>query len=267
MSRMGAEKKSETVLDYEDRGQVAVAEDADALADMAATLISKTAVHALDESRQALIALSGGSTPKRMGQLLARPPFASDVHWDRLVFFWGDERWVPLSSSDSNAGEAKRTFLDTVGVSSDQVIPFETESGDPATSATSMERTIRERVPGTPIPHFDLILLGMGDDGHTASLFPGTNAIQEHEHLVVSHFVEKLGADRLTFTPALINAAKHVVMLVSGSAKASILHEVLDGGIDVDRLPSQVVRPVDGTLTWMVDRAAAAELERNDLNG
>jgi len=263
---MRAEKKSETVLDYEERGQVTVANDSEALADMAATLIAKTAVHAKDESRVAYVALSGGSTPKRMGQLLASAPFASEVHWDRLVFFWGDERWVPLSSPESNAGEAKRTFLDLVPVPAGQVHPFDTSLDNPAAAASNMADLIRETVPGSPVPRFDLILLGMGDDGHTASLFPGTEAIQEQESLVIAHYIEKLDAERLTFTPALINAAKHVVFLVGGAGKAATLHHVLDGGIDVDRLPSQVIRPVDGTLTWMVDRAAAAELERNDLD-
>jgi 6-phosphogluconolactonase len=264
---MTAEKKSETVLDYEERGQVAIAPDGDGLADMAATLIAKTAVHARDESRKAYIALSGGSTPKRMGQLLASAPFAGEVDWDRLVFFWGDERWVPLSSPESNAGEAKRTFLDTVNVPDSQVHPFDTSLNEPAAAASRMSELIRQTVPGNPVPQFDLILLGMGDDGHTASLFPGTDAIQEQQELVVSHYVEKLDAERLTFTPALINAAKHVVFLVGGAGKARRLHEVLDGNIDVDRLPSQVIRPTHGTLTWMIDRAAAAELERNDLDG
>lgn len=263
---MKAEKKSESTLDYGERGQVAIAADGEALADMAATLITKTAVHARDESRKAYIALSGGSTPKRMGQLLANAPFADQVDWDYLVFFWGDERWVPLSSPESNAGEAQRTFLNTVSIPAEQIHPFDTTLNNPATTASQMSDLIRKTVPGAPVPRFDLILLGMGDDGHTASLFPGTDAIQEHEALVVSHYVEKLDAERLTFTPALINAAKHVVFLVGGAGKASTLNKVLDGGIDVDRLPSQVIRPADGTLTWMIDRAAAAELERNDLD-
>ena len=263
---MHAEKKSESVLDYGDRGQVVVVHDAGALADIAATLIAKTAVKALDESRQAYIALSGGSTPKAMGALLANPPFLTEVNWDALAFFWGDERWVPLSSPDSNAGEAKRTFLDAVPVLPENVIPFDTEDATPAESAAQLEAIIRDLVPGKPIPEFDLILLGMGDDGHTASLFPGTDAVQEHHKLVLAHDVEKLKSTRLTFSPALINAAKHVVFLVSGASKAEILAEVLDGGIDVDRLPSQVIRPTKGTLTWMVDRAAAAELERYDEN-
>ena len=262
---MTAEKKSETVLDYGERGQVVVVHDANALADVAANLIAKTSIKAADESRQAYIALSGGSTPKAMGALLASPAFNTQVQWNNLTFFWGDERWVPLESPESNAGEATRGYLDAVGVLPENIVPFDTESVTPEESASSMEAIIRDLVPGDPIPQFDLILLGMGDDGHTASLFPGTDAIQEAHKLVLSHFVEKLDSTRLTFTPALINAAKHVVFLASGSGKAETLADVLDGGIDVDRLPSQVIRPTHGSLTWMVDQSAAAELER--LNG
>jgi 6-phosphogluconolactonase len=262
---MHAEKKSEEVVDYGERGQVVVTHNAAALADVAATLIAKTTVKAVDEHRQVFIALSGGSTPKAMGSLLVQPPYVTDVHWDTVTFFWGDERWVPLSSPESNAGEAKRGFLDQVPIPPQQVIPFDTESRDPESAAAAMEEKIRSLVPGSPTPRFDLIILGLGDDGHTASLFPDTAAIQEHNRLVTAHYVEKLEAHRLTFTPALINAAKHVVFLVSGAGKAKVLADVLDGGIDVDRLP--VIRPTDGTLTWMVDQAAAAELERLDANG
>ena len=264
---MGAEKKSEDVLDYGERGQVVIVEYPAALADVAATLIQKTSVKAVDENRKVAIALSGGSTPKAMGALLASPAFANDVHWNAINVFWGDERWVPESSPESNAGEAKRAFLNQVAIPQDQVFAFNTSAEAPHGAAVEMEEIIRAQVPGDPIPRFDLIILGMGDDGHTASLFPGTEAIQEHHKLVVAHHVEKLDADRLTFTPALINAAKHVVFLVSGAGKANVLAEVLDGGIDVDRLPSQVIRPTGGTLTWMVDEAAAAELERYDANG
>jgi 6-phosphogluconolactonase len=264
---MHAEKKSDEVVDYGERGQVVVTHDAAALADVAATLIAKTTVKAVDEHRQVFIALSGGSTPKAMGALLAKPPFLTDVHWDAVTFFWSDERWVPLASPESNAGEAKRGFLDQSPIPPEQLIPFDTESGDPETAAAAMEEKITSLVPGSPIPQFDLIILGLGDDGHTASLFPDTAAIQERHKLVVAHYVEKLEAHRLTFTPALINAAKHVVFLVSGEGKAKILADVLDGGIDVDRLPAQVIRPTDGSLTWMVDRAAAAELERLDADG
>ncbi|MEJ7838246.1 MAG: 6-phosphogluconolactonase [Thermomicrobiales bacterium] len=251
-----------TNLDYGDRGHVIVTTDSSAMAQRAADLILSHSIQARDQNRIASIALSGGSTPKAMGELLATEPLRSEVAWNHLRIFWGDERWVPLSDPESNAGEARRGYLDAVTIPTENVIPFETEHLTPKESASKLESMIRMHLSGDPTPRFDLILLGMGGDGHTASLFPDTEAIQEHHDLVVSHLIEKLSSIRLTFTPALINAAKNVVFLVGGTGKADMLEQVLDGGIDVDRLPSQVVRPTNGTLTWIVDRAAAAELER-----
>lgn len=255
-----------TNLDYGDRGHVIVTTDSSAMAQRAADLILTHSVQARDQNRIASIALSGGSTPKAMGKLLATEPLRSQVAWNHLRVFWGDERWVPLSDPESNAGEARRGYLDAVAIPADNVIPFKTEDVTPEESAASLESIIRTHVPGDPTPQFDLIILGMGDDGHTASLFPDTEAIQEHHDLVVSHLIEKLSSIRLTFTPVLINAAKNVVFLVGGAGKAGMLEQVLDGGIDVDRLPSQIVRPNNGTLTWIVDRAAAAELERYGID-
>jgi 6-phosphogluconolactonase len=254
-------------LDYGDRGTVLVVADGDALASTAAALVASTVDEVAATGRRALIALSGGSTPKKMGELFAREPLSERIKWDSLEVFWGDERWVPLDNPDSNAGEAMRGFLDTASVPNDRIHPFDTEKVEPEASAQGMENVIRELQPDSSIPRFDLILLGMGDDGHTASLFPGTSAIHETQRLVVSHRVDKLDATRLTFTPPLINAAHRVVFLVGGAGKAAMLATVLDGAIDVDSFPSQVVRPGDGRLTWLIDEAAAANLERPATNG
>jgi 6-phosphogluconolactonase len=150
---------------------------------------------------RAIVALSGGSTPKKMGELLARPEFASRVPWGETDLFWGDERWVPLASSESNAGEARRAFLDAVPAPPERIHPVATDLASPVRAAEAYEAEIR-RVAGTVegIPVFDLVLLGMGDDGHTASLFPGTAALHERDRLVVENFVPKLGVDRITFT-------------------------------------------------------------------
>jgi 6-phosphogluconolactonase len=248
-------------LDYGERGRVLLLDDAEALAIEAAERLIKAATEAVERSNQAIVALSGGSTPKRMGDLLAGSGFRERMPWGRTHFFWGDERWVPLSSPESNAGEAKRAFLDAMPVPADHVHPFATEGVTPEESAAAYERLVREIVPGDPIPRFDLVLLGMGDDGHTASLFPGTDAIHERERLVVAHHVPKLNATRLTMTPPLLNAARGVIFLVAGAGKAARLAEVLEGPVDVGRLPSQVIRPA-GELIWLVDRAAAAGLSR-----
>lgn len=250
-------------IDYADRGKVIVVPDADALAQLAAETLITAASEAAAESRPALVALSGGSTPKKMGELLASDDYASRMHWDALQIFWGDERWVPLGDGQSNAGEAIRTFLQQVPIPDENVHPWETGDGlNPAVSANRYARVIRE-ISGVEdgMPVFDLIFLGMGDDGHTLSLFPGTAAIHDTSSLTIAHWVEKLDAVRLTFSPALANAARKTIFLVGGAGKAETLHEVLDEKRQVDTLPSHVIRPEHGSLIWVVDTAAAAKLE------
>lgn len=253
-------------LDYGERGTVIVVPDADELARIAAETLITVAAEAAAESRQALVALSGGSTPKRMGELLATPEFGERVHWDALQVFWGDERWVPLADKESNAGEAIRGFLSDSPIPDENVHPWETESDvSPDVAAERYERLIRE-ISGVDhgIPAFDLIFLGMGDDGHTLSLFPGTEAVLREGPLTLAHHVAKLDADRVTFTRTLANAAKKIVFLVGGAGKAETLHEVLDGVDNYVNLPSQVIQPTSGTLLWVVDEAAAAKLEGSD---
>jgi 6-phosphogluconolactonase len=249
------------VIDYGNRGQVIVVADADTLANEAAQLVCTTARDAVSNRGYAFVALSGGSTPKQMGNILGSQPLCDEIPWGSTHVFWGDERWVPLESPESNAGEAKRGFLDKMPIPNRQIHPF-TVSGEPAAAAELYEETIKEIVPGEPIPMFDLILLGMGDDGHTASLFPGTEALTVTDRLVAENNVEKLSATRLTFTAPLINAARNVAFLLAGETKAARLAEVLDGDRDPIRLPSQIVRPTHGDLIWLVDEAAASNLAR-----
>ena len=250
-------------LDYGDRGTVLVYSDGDALAHAAAQTFVQAMAEAVAARGLGYVAFSGGSTPKRMAELLADHPYRDQVPWPEIEFCWGDERWVPLSSPERNAGVATRTLLDHVPVAPSRVDPFPSpdEVPDPKLAASmygTQLKTIFGIVDG--VPRFDLILLGMGDDGHTASLFPGTAAIHETEAWVVAHYVDKLKADRLTFTPPLLNAGRGVVFLVGGVGKAETLARVLEDPVDVDALPSQVIRPVDGRLVWLTDEAAAARL-------
>jgi 6-phosphogluconolactonase len=248
-------------FDYGPRGQVMVVRDPVELARETVDLALTTVISAQAERRWAHVALSGGSTPKAMGEVLARQPYRDLIAWHYLHVFWGDERWVPLSSPDSNAGEAKRIFLDYVPIPASQVHPYETEGITPEQSADRYVEIIRSLIPSEGgLPRFDLIFLGMGDDGHTASLFPHTAAIHEQEYIVVAHEVPKLQTTRLTFTPPLLNAARVVVFLVAGAGKAQRLNEILEGPEQPDELPSQIVRPVAGELIWLVDRAAASAL-------
>jgi 6-phosphogluconolactonase len=217
---------------------------------------------AVARRRRAVVALSGGSTPRRMGELLAEPPFREQVPWNRLHVFWGDERWVPLDDPGSNAGTAKRTFLDKVPIPPEQVHPFPTVGLSPNEAARAYAREIEASIGAEDggLPRFDLVLLGMGDDGHTASLFPDTPALDERDRLAVANPVPKLGTTRLTLTVPVLSAGRTVAFLVAGAGKAETLAAVLDGPERPRQLPAQLVRPVDGPLRWLVDRAAAGRL-------
>ena len=250
-------------LDYGPRGHVVVYEDAAALARAAAETFFRVTSDAIERVGRATVALSGGSTPKQMGELLATPPYTDQVGWHALDIFWGDERFVPESDPESNAGAARAAFLDHVPIPPERIYPFPTVDIEPAAAAAAYERTLREVFgPAGDVPRFDLILLGMGDDGHTASLFPETAALGERDALAVANEVPKLNATRLTLTVPVLNAGRHVVFLVAGEGKAETLAAVLDGPERPRELPSQLVRPDAGALTWLVDRAAAARLAR-----
>jgi 6-phosphogluconolactonase len=196
-----------------------------------------------------------------MGELLAVSPHRDRVPWDRLEVFWGDERWVPESDPESNAGVARRTFLDRVPVEPQRIHPFPTVGLEPTEAATAYEATLRAVLGiAEDVPRFDLVLLGMGDDGHTASLFPGTAALRERAALAVANHVPKLDTTRLTLTVPVLNAGREIVFLVGGSGKAETLAAVLEGPARPNDLPSQLIRPSDGRLIWLVDRDAAARL-------
>ncbi len=251
-------------IDYGERGQVKVANSAKDVAFLAVEEVAVNALRAMQRRTPAFVALSGGSTPKRMFDIFKDPRFRRRFDWTSLQFFWGDERWVPIEDEASNAGEALRGFIEDVELPEENYHPWPTHLDDPAAAAAAYEETVRI-VTGAQdgdVPVFDLVFLGMGDDGHTASLFPGTEAIHETGRLCVANVVPKLDTTRLTFTPNLINNAREVIFLVTGEGKAEMLHRVLDGPIDVDTFPSQVVRPADGRLRWIVDTAAAARLEK-----
>jgi 6-phosphogluconolactonase len=257
--------ESSETLDFGPRGNVSVVADGSALARAAAECFARAVEAAVAARGRAIVALSGGSTPKQMGSVLAREPYRSRIPWDRVHIFWGDERNVPLGSAESNAGEAKRGFLDLVPIPAANVHPWETGGERAAAAAADYASTIRE-VFGQPdgIPRFDLVLLGMGEDGHTASLFPETSALAANGPLAVANYVPKLDAERLTLTAPVINAAREILFLVGGPGKSATLEAVLEGPETPARLPAQSIRPAfpDGTLTWLVDEDAAARLSR-----
>lgn len=210
------------------------------------------------------VALSGGSTPKRLYALLATPPFADTMPWERVHFFWGDERAVAPEHPDSNYGTAREALFDRISIPPGNVHRIPAEQPDPETAASAYESTLRRffRLASAALPRFDLIFLGMGADGHTASLFPGSDALRETRRLVVAPWVEAVGSHRVSLTCPVINNAACIVFLVTGAEKAEPLRRVLeteDGGAE---LPARLIRPRDGELFWFVDRAAAARLGR-----
>jgi 6-phosphogluconolactonase len=208
------------------------------------------------------VALSGGSTPRALYRSLAEPPSRDATDWTRVHLFWSDERFVPSDHADSNYRLAREAFISRAPIPAGNVHPFPTDAADPQTAAAQYEETLRRffASPEGETPRFDFILLGLGADGHTASLFPESPALDEHRRLVVAAHVPKLDASRLTLTPPVLRAARHIVFLVAGLDKASTLREVLHGPYDPHRLPAQLARPEDGDLTWLVDEAAASLL-------
>jgi 6-phosphogluconolactonase len=227
----------------------------------AAEEVIRAATSAITERGRFTIALSGGSTPKNLYTLIAANASAS-LPWDRMFFFWGDERHVPPDDPDSNYRMAKETLLSKVAIPPANIFRIPAENPDASAAADAYEQTLRKFFAVAPgeFPRFDLILLGIGPDGHTASLFPETAALQERSRLVVANWVEKLQTNRITFTLPVLNAARCVAFLVSGIDKAAVLHEVLEGNAPAEKYPSRLVQPSDGKLIWFVDRAAASQL-------
>ena len=238
--------------------------DAEGVSVAAADEFVSLARQAVDRHGRFRVALSGGSTPRRLYELLADGHRRSQVEWDRVEFFWGDERAVPPDHPESNYGMAAAVLLDRLAVPAGQVHRIRGEAPDLEHAARDYHLEIARAFdvpPEGPPPAFDLIFLGMGPDGHTASLFPYSEGLPERRRWVVSHFVARVDARRITLTPPTLNRAREIRLLVVGADKAPTLHEVLEGPRDPERLPAQLVAPESGRLVWLVDEAAAAELQ------
>jgi 6-phosphogluconolactonase len=206
------------------------------------------------------VCLSGGSTPRRLYSLLASDPaLNARIPWKAIHFFWGDERHVPPDDAESNFRMVQEAMLGRTRVPAANVHRIRGEFPDASLAAKEYEQTLRDffRLEGGQYPRFDLVLLGMGEDGHTASLFPGTMALHQGRRLVVSGWVDRLAAERITVTAPVLNNAAHVVFLVQGEDKAPALQAVIDGPHQPDHLPAQMIQPVHGSLLWLVDRKAA----------
>jgi 6-phosphogluconolactonase len=239
--------------------EIIVTEDAAALADAAARAIAACAADAVEARGRFTVALAGGSTPRATYERLARPPLREQMPWDRTWVFFGDERGVAPEHLDSNYRMANQALLSKVPIPPAQIARICGESDDLETAAADYGRRLAEVFEGKrgQLPRFDLILLGMGVDGHTGSLFPGSPVLKEVFRPVAAvHAGAASIPQRITFTLPVINAAAHVMFLVAGAEKAKVLKAVL--GDTPGGLPAALVRPGNGRLTWLLDRSAAA---------
>jgi 6-phosphogluconolactonase len=238
---------------------------ADALFRAAAEEFALIATEASRSRGAFAVVLSGGSTPRGLYGLLASDPnLKAAVPWDRTHVFWGDERRVPPDHPDSNYRMANETLLSKVPIPSTNVHRIAGEQPDAAFAAAAYEEEIRRHFRLAPgeLPRFDLVLLGLGTEAHTASLFPRTAALEETGRLAVSNWIEKLSKERITLTAPVFNAAANVVFLVAGPDKAEALKAVLEGPYEPRQLPAQLVRPISGRLLVFADAAAARLLEK-----
>jgi len=237
----------------------------DALYRAAADEFARLAQQASEAKGWFSVALAGGSTPKGLYALLANDvSLRGAIAWEQMHVFWGDERPVPPDHVDSNYRMAAAALLSKVPIPPQNVHRIHGEEPDPQAAARAYERDLRRffAVPRGAFPRFDLVLLGLGSDAHTASLFPGTAALDERERLTVANRVDKLDTTRITLTVPVLNNARRVVFLVSGADKAAALKTVVEGPYAPNDAPAQLINPNAGHVIWMVDRAAAQLLRR-----
>jgi 6-phosphogluconolactonase len=241
--------------------RIVAAEQAE-LNKIAAAKFVSLARSAIVKNGRFTVALAGGSTPKGLYELLATGKFRALLDWSRVYFFFGDERNVAPDDAESNFRMANETLLEPLKIKPENIFRWRTELENAEAIAENYEKTIKGffDLSENEFPRFNLILLGMGDDGHTASLFPFTEALREREKIAVANPVEKLDAIRLTLTFPAINTAASVAFLVSGENKAEVLRRVLEGESEPEKYPSQTVKPKNGSLFWLLDRQAAKNL-------
>ena len=240
--------------------QNVITKDSQALAIAAAEHFVALAREAIVTRGRFSVAMAGGSTPRGVYERLASEGFAERVDWQRVHLFWGDERCIPPDHPDSNYRMARETLIEHAPIPPEQVHRMHGED-PPVEAALAYEKLLHAHF-STGGKDFDLVLLGMGEDGHCASLFPGTAAIHEEKHWVLAHYVDRLQAWRISLTPVILNAAVEVAFIVSGKEKAERVRQVQDDVHRPGTLPAQIIRPTSGRLTWFLDQLAASRLEK-----
>jgi 6-phosphogluconolactonase len=208
------------------------------------------------------LVLSGGNSPKKLYELLVSPSYKNKVDWTRTWFFFGDERYVPFTDKDNNGLMAKQTLFDPLNIDEAKIFYINTAL-TPEAAAADYAKKISGHFGKNPI-QFDLVLLGLGDNAHTASLFPHTTVLYEMKALVSALFIEEINAYRITMTAPLINEAHEIAFLVFGASKATAVHNILEGERSIDNYPAQLIEAEDGTVHWFLDEAAAQLIEKKN---
>jgi len=247
--------------------EIKIVAGSEALCREAADQILGRITATLREKEVFTLVLSGGSTPKNLYALLAgSKPYLDQIPWSRIHFFWGDERHVPPDHPQSNFRMTRDAMLSKAPIPDQNIHRVRAEEPNAGKAAAEYEREIRTffNLATGQLPRFDCVLLGMGPDGHTASLFPGTVALQEKRRLVVANYVEKLQAYRITLTAPALNNAETIIFLVSGKEKAETLQKVLEGNPQPELFPSQLIQPAHGQLLWLIEQAAAGRLNLDE---
>ena len=242
--------------------QIASYPDTDMLSRDAAQYVVRLAAESIAMHGRFTIALSGGTTPQKLYALLGNEPYCSQIDWTRVEIFWSDERCVPLDSEDSNYLLAHRVLQSKIPITTSQIHPMPANEADRDAASAAYTEEMRHVFATSGVPNFDLIQLGMGPEGHTASLFPQQASLREQQRLVMPVIVPKPPPPRLTFTPPVLNAARHILFLVTGSEKADAIRAILEGEYNPDEYPAQIVRPTHGEVVWMLDQGAASKLTK-----
>lgn len=231
--------------------------DGSGLSQSAAKAFIELANQALAERGRFLVSLSGGSTPMKLYERLA----TETLDWSRVHFFWGDERCVPVEDAGNSYGEVKKVLFDKIGATN--IHRVQSELGPDSAAKEYAQTLSRFADPPLDFPRFDLVLLGMGDDGHTASLFPGSPVDISMPALAVTAHYQDRPANRITLTPLVFNEAREIWFLVTGQGKAETLKKVIEGEFNPEVYPAQRIHPIDGNLVWMIDEAAGSLLNKN----
>jgi len=221
-------------------------------------IVAKAAAAIAKEGRFSLV-LSGGNSPKKLHELLAADAYRNKIEWSKVFFFFGDERYVPSTHQDSNFLMAKNTLFDPLNISKSQIFPINT-SLPPAGCAKAYEKDIQTFFGNKPVK-FDLIILGLGDNSHTASLFPNTAVLHERSALVKEEYIEEVKMYRITLTAPVLNDAHYIAFLLYGAGKAEAVKHILEDERNIDEYPAQLIRPTNGELHWFMDEAAADKLK------